>query len=97
MAAIDKLSRPMRELVDEFGAAIVLGMIADGHRDARKLRIELEAWRERRQNEWLATDYVRKAPKLFDGPEAIFNLPSHHGMPIRQTDELSLTELFPDI
>jgi hypothetical protein len=87
----------MRDLANEYMAEIVLGMIADGHRDADKLREELEAWRARRQEEALRTNWFEKTPKLFDGPDAIFDLPSHNGVPIRQTDELSLTELFPDL
>jgi hypothetical protein len=54
MERIDRLPKAWRALVHEFGAAIVLAMIEDGHRSAEKLRPELEAWRERRQEEWLA-------------------------------------------
>jgi hypothetical protein len=54
MRQIDRLSRPMRALVHEFGAVIVTEMIADGHRNAAKLREELDAWRARRQERWLS-------------------------------------------
>jgi len=58
MKFVDALKPPMRELVHTFGAQIVSDMIADGHRDAAVLREELETWRERQQEAWLATDYI---------------------------------------
>lgn len=54
MAAMDKLARPWRDLINEFGFVIVRDMRNDGHRDAAKLREELEAWRVRQQGAWLA-------------------------------------------
>jgi hypothetical protein len=58
MRAVDKLSPPFRDLVHEFGLVIVAGMINDGYDDPAELRRALETWRERRQQEWLATDYI---------------------------------------
>jgi hypothetical protein len=54
MARIDRMPRPWRELIYEFGATVVFGMIADGHRSAAKLRPELELGRQRKQEQWLA-------------------------------------------
>jgi hypothetical protein len=62
MAAIDRLPEDFRALVHEFGWIIVRDMRADGHRDAVKLRRELEAWRARKQDEWAAEiPYQRRA------------------------------------
>jgi hypothetical protein len=97
MAAIDKLSEPMRDLVREFGHNVVLGMIADGHKDPDKLREELEAWRAKRQHEIAVTNWLAKPPNLFDGPDALFSPLAYKGVPIRETAELSLNELFPDL
>lgn len=58
MAAIDSLSPKFRALVHEFGAVIVTRMIADGYDNAEQLRDVLTTWRDRRQSEWLATDYI---------------------------------------
>jgi len=60
MKFVDALEAPMRALVGEFGPTVVHGMFVDGHRDAKKLRPILEAWRARRQEKWLATDYIGK-------------------------------------
>jgi hypothetical protein len=49
----DRLPRPWRDLVNDFGWIIVRDMRADGHHNAAKLREELEAWRERQQAAWL--------------------------------------------
>jgi len=48
------MPRVWRDLVNDFGWNVVSGMIADGHRSAAKLRPELEAGRERKQEQWLA-------------------------------------------
>ena len=63
MSAIDRMPQGFRALVHEFGAVIVDRMMADGYDDPAELRRVLESWRERRQAEWLATDYLisRKA------------------------------------
>jgi len=90
MRAIDKLSEPMRDLANEFGAQVVLAMIADGHSSAKKLRTELETWRDKRQAEWLATDYKIKV-SAFDQPK-----PKPRPAP-KLSQELLLTELFPDL
>jgi hypothetical protein len=50
----DRLPRPWRDLVNDFGWIIVRDMRADGHRNAAKLREELEAWRSRQQERWLS-------------------------------------------
>lgn len=54
MEKMDRMPPQWRALVHEFGWAIVDEMRADGHRNAAKLREELQAWRERRQEQWLA-------------------------------------------
>lgn len=54
MAEIDQLPMAFRSLIHEFGWTVVRDMRADGHHDAGKLREELEAWRGRRQERWLA-------------------------------------------
>jgi len=54
MEFVDRLKPAMRALVYEFGFDVVHGMLGDGWSDADKLRAELEAWRERRQGEWLS-------------------------------------------
>ena len=53
----------MRALVREFGFVIVAQMMDEGYTNAAELRPMLETWRERRQEQWLATDYLlsRKA------------------------------------
>jgi hypothetical protein len=62
MAVIDRLPADFRALVHEFGWVIVRDMRADGHRDAAKLRGELEAWRARKQAAWAAEiPYARRA------------------------------------
>ena len=50
----DRLPRPWRDLVNDFGWIIVRDMRMDGHRKAATLREELDAWRERQQERWLA-------------------------------------------
>ena len=63
MAQIDSLKPAMRALVYEFGAAVVLGMIADGHRNADALRDILEMSRYRRLEEWLEELPYSRAPR----------------------------------
>ncbi len=65
MSAIDRMPKGFRALVHEFGAVIVIKMMADGYSDANELRTVLEGWRERRQDEWLRTDYLIRR-KVFD-------------------------------
>jgi hypothetical protein len=60
MRAVDSLKPAFRDLVHEFGLVIVAGMINDGYDDPVELRRALETWRERRQREWLETDYVNE-------------------------------------
>jgi len=68
MSQIDRMSKPMRELVREFGFKIVRDMIDDGYRNARELRPLLETWRERRQEMQLETIYFtrRSAQSIAD-------------------------------
>jgi hypothetical protein len=66
MRAVDRLSPAFRDLVHEFGLVIVAGMINDGYDDPVELRRALETWRDRRQSEWLMTDYItNKTAKSF--------------------------------
>jgi hypothetical protein len=61
MDEFDRLPRPWRDLVNDFGWIIVRDMRLDGHRNAAKLREELDAWRERQQERWLSEiPYPRK-------------------------------------
>lgn len=68
MQSIDRLSKPMRDLVREYGHMIVSAMIDDGYRNARELKPLLETWRERRQEQWLDTQYFtsRSARSIAD-------------------------------
>lgn len=58
MRAVDGMRPQMRALVREFGFTIVAQMMDEGYRNAKELRPVLETWRERRQEQWLATNYV---------------------------------------
>ncbi len=58
----DRLPRPWRDLINDFGWIIVRDMRLDGHRNATKLREELDAWRERQQERWLAEIPYRRIP-----------------------------------
>jgi hypothetical protein len=49
MRPIDDLRPGFRALVHEYGAVIVLKMIAEGYDRPEDLRPVLETWRERRQ------------------------------------------------
>ena len=60
MRYVDGLSRHMRALVHEYGITIVAAMIDDGYTEPSELWMLLQGWRERRQEQWLATDYVTK-------------------------------------
>ena len=62
MAAIDALSPRLRALVHEYGVKIVLGLMDDCGDDPDDLEPLLAAWRQRRQEEWLRTDYI--TPRL---------------------------------
>jgi hypothetical protein len=95
MAAIDALSVPMRALVREYGHNVVLGMIADGHKDPDKLREELEAWRAKRQQEIAVTNWLAKAPPIAPDARPPFSVV---GPPLtsKRCDELLFNELFPD-
>jgi hypothetical protein len=92
MAAIDKLSKPMRELAYEYGHNVVLGMIADGHKNPAKLRTQLEAWRDKRQEEIARTNWFEKAPLIASDAPPAFHVPAP-----KPNGELCLTDLFPDI
>jgi hypothetical protein len=60
MARIDRMSKPMRALVREYGYVAVSSMIKDGYRDPFELAEILANWRARRQEEWLNTNYVTR-------------------------------------
>jgi hypothetical protein len=63
MAPVDALSAPLRALANEYGAAIVLAMLNDGYDDPAELRALLELRRRRKQDEWLATDFITPATR----------------------------------
>jgi hypothetical protein len=54
MLFVDRLKPAMRALLYEYDYTILHGMFADGWHDPEKLTPELIAWRERRQEAWLA-------------------------------------------
>ena len=54
MTAVDRLPKPFRLLVHEYGAKIVTDTYADGTRNAKAARAMLETWQERRQADFLA-------------------------------------------
>jgi len=58
MAAVDQLPQSFRPLVYEYGLVIVVQMWNDGYTDAATLHPMLETWRQRRQAQWMATDYI---------------------------------------
>ena len=60
MKHIDRMAPWMRELVREYGYAIIRAILdeSDGELDPFNLADQLQTWRERRQEQWLATDYV---------------------------------------
>lgn len=60
MARIDRMSKPMRALVREYGYTIVNAMIKEGYRDPFQLAELLEEWRRRRQEQWLSTDFITR-------------------------------------
>lgn len=74
MRAVDSLSSDFRALVHEFGLVIVAKMINDGYENAQELRGLLETWRERRQQQWLTTDYVtaKTAQSFSDASREVF-------------------------
>ena len=54
----DALPKAMRKLIHEYGFVIVVAMIQDGYNDPDELEFLLMHWRDRRQREWLETDYL---------------------------------------
>lgn len=60
MAAVDGMRPEFRSLVHEFGVVIVSRMVAEGYDDADALKDVLETWRERRQDQWLKTDFFAR-------------------------------------
>ena len=58
MDAVDRMPAGFRALVHEFGVVIVDKMMAEGYSNPNELRPILETWRERRQDEWLRTNYI---------------------------------------
>lgn len=67
MRPIDGLKPAFRALVHEFGAVIVLRMMADGYDNADALHKVLDGWRERRQLECATIAYLKTSP---DSPAA---------------------------
>lgn len=68
MQAVDALPRKWRALVYEHGALVVLEMYDDGNGpfDAFTAEVMLEQRREKRQREWLATNFITpRARKSF--------------------------------
>lgn len=59
MATVDDLAKEQRELVYEYGLTIVAGLIEEGCSESEQLAEVLAIWRERRQAQWLATDYIK--------------------------------------
>lgn len=66
MQAIDGMSPAFRKLVHEYGFVIVRNMRDEGITRARDLKPILAQWRERRQQQWLQTNYIisRKSFRL---------------------------------
>lgn len=62
MAVVDAMGPQFRSLVHEYGVVIVSRMHADGYENAEELRGLLETWRERRQDQWLKTDWILNPP-----------------------------------
>lgn len=63
MYAVNNLSPAWRRLVYEFGFSIVQAMHDEMEtKDSRAARVMLNVWRQRRQEQWLSTDYLK--PKL---------------------------------
>lgn len=58
MAQIDELPAEVREMIYEFGFAIVAALINQGVNDPDRMDELLHNWRERRQAQWLATNYI---------------------------------------
>lgn len=59
MRPLDDLHPAFRALVHEYGAVIVLRMIAEGYMKPEQLRPVLETWRERRQELVGTPEYLR--------------------------------------
>ena len=64
MAVVDELPPAFRGLVYEYGFNIVVAMIEDGAHNAEALRVDLETWRSRRQEQILATDHHIDAARM---------------------------------
>ena len=61
MADIDAMPAALRKTVHCFGYAIVRDMLEDGWQGKLGDLIDiLETWRERRQQQWLQTDFITK-------------------------------------
>jgi hypothetical protein len=56
MSEIDHLSKPWRALVREYGFKAVKMFL--GEMSAKDAKYELMVWRERRQAEWLSTNFI---------------------------------------
>lgn len=58
MESLDNLTPAMRQLVHEYGAAIVGAMLDDGYQRAGELEDILVGWRAKRQDQWLNTNHI---------------------------------------
>lgn len=85
MRHIDDMPPSVRALVHEYGYVIVAGLlnevIGDNDDDpAEQLQFILENWRVRRQEEWLATNYMtpRTARRIVEAALARQAAKHHH-------------------
>lgn len=58
MEQIDDLDPGVCALLNEYGTNIVGAMLADGYNTVDQLELPLRSWRDRRQSEWLQTNYI---------------------------------------
>jgi hypothetical protein len=60
MERIDRMSKPLRALVREYGYTIVQALLDDGHKDPFEMSEMLSTWRGRRQEQWLETNFITR-------------------------------------
>lgn len=68
MDRIDRMGPKVRALVHEYGYVIVDNMLSEGgfgERNAGDLEFLLRRWRDQRQDQWLATNYITQ--RVVDG------------------------------
>lgn len=72
---VDEQSPEIRALVHEYGARVVcVHLEGNPGMDAGDLKFNLMVWRQRRQEEWLATQYV--SARTVNGFRAAVGLPT---------------------